>query len=48
MRLAGEVRRIGCLGLITVSVEEDLKQNAVVLATFLYHAAMRDEKIPRN
>lgn len=28
--------------------EEDLKQNAVVLATFLYHAAMRDEKIPRN
>lgn len=48
MRLAGEVRRIGCLGLIAVSVEEDPKQNAVVLATFLYHAAMRDEKMPRN
>ena len=27
--------------------EEDLAQAAVVLATFLYHAAMRDEKVPR-
>lgn len=27
--------------------EEDLQEAAVVLATFLYHAAMRDEKIPR-
>ncbi len=27
--------------------EEDLQEAAIVLATFLYHAAMRDEKIPR-
>ncbi len=26
---------------------EDLKQNAIVLATFAYHAAMRSDKIPR-
>jgi hypothetical protein len=26
---------------------DDLKQNAVILASFLYHAAMRDAKIPR-
>lgn len=28
--------------------EEDLKQAAVVLASFLYHAAMRDELLPRK
>jgi carboxypeptidase Q len=28
--------------------EEDLKQASVVMATFLYHAAMRDEKLPRK
>ena len=28
-------------------VPEDLIQNAVVMATFAYHAAMRDEKLPR-
>lgn len=28
-------------------VEENLMSNAVVLATFVYHAAMRDEKVPR-
>jgi len=27
--------------------EEDLQQAAIVMATFVYHAAMRDEKIPR-
>ena len=27
--------------------EEDLRQGAIILATFLYHAAMRDEKTPR-
>jgi hypothetical protein len=27
--------------------EEDLKQGAVILASFLYHAAMRDSRIPR-
>jgi hypothetical protein len=26
--------------------EADLQQNAIVLASFLYHAAMRKEKIP--
>jgi len=28
-------------------VPEGLMQSAVVLATFAYHAAMRDEKLPR-
>ncbi len=28
-------------------VEEDLMANSVILATFVYHAAMRDEKLPR-
>ena len=27
--------------------EEDLQEAAIVLATFVYHAAMRDQKIPR-
>jgi hypothetical protein len=26
--------------------EADLQQNAIVLASFLYHAAMRKERIP--
>jgi hypothetical protein len=29
-------------------VESDLKHNAVVMASILYHAAMRDEKLPRK
>lgn len=28
--------------------EEELQEGAIVLATFLYHAAMRDKKIPRD
>ena len=28
-------------------VPEDLMANSVILATFVYHAAMRDEKLPR-
>ena len=28
-------------------VPDDLKANTVILATFVYHAAMRDEKLPR-
>jgi carboxypeptidase Q len=28
--------------------EKDLKQSSVILASFLYHAAMRDERIPRK
>lgn len=28
--------------------EDDLQESAIVLATFLYHAAMRDEMIPRG
>jgi hypothetical protein len=27
--------------------EDDLKQSAVVMASFVYHAAMRDAPIPR-
>lgn len=29
-------------------IPEDLKQNAVILASFAYHAAMRDEGLPRK
>ena len=29
-------------------VPEDLQRNAVILASFLYHAAMRDEPLPRE
>ncbi|MCS6989668.1 MAG: M20/M25/M40 family metallo-hydrolase [Chloroherpetonaceae bacterium] len=29
-------------------VEEDMKRNAVIVASFVYHAAMRDEKLPRK
>ena len=28
-------------------VEENSKTNAVILATFIYHAAMSDNRIPR-
>ena len=28
--------------------EKDLKQASVILASFLYHAAMRDERMPRK
>ena len=28
--------------------EADLKESAIVLVTFAYHAAMRDEKIPHS
>jgi hypothetical protein len=27
---------------------EDLRINAVVMASFAYHAAMRDERVPRK
>jgi hypothetical protein len=30
------------------AVEDDLKQASVVLASFLYHTAMRDEMLPRG
>lgn len=30
------------------AVVDDLKQASVILASFLYHAAMRDEKLPRE
>jgi carboxypeptidase Q len=29
-------------------LEEDLKQSAVIAASLIYHAAMRDEKLPRK
>jgi hypothetical protein len=29
-------------------IEDDLKQSAVIMASFAYHAAMRDEKLPRK
>jgi carboxypeptidase Q len=29
-------------------LEDDLKQAAVIIATFVYHTAMRDEKLPRK
>jgi len=30
------------------SLEGDLKQSAVVAAVFIYHAAMRHERLPRK
>ena len=29
-------------------LEDDLKQSAVIAASFIYNAAMRDEKLPRK
>ncbi len=29
-------------------IEEDLQQSAVIMASLVYHAAMRDEKVPRK
>jgi carboxypeptidase Q len=29
-------------------LEDDLKQSAAVAASFIYHLAMRDEKLPRK
>jgi hypothetical protein len=29
-------------------LEDDLRQSAVVAAVFIYHAAMRDERLPRK
>jgi len=29
-------------------LEDDLKQSAAIAATFVYQAAMRDEKLPRK
>ena len=29
-------------------LEDDLKQSAAIAATFIYQAAMRDEKLPRK
>ena len=29
-------------------VPDDMRRNAVILASFLYHAAMRDEPLPRE
>jgi len=28
--------------------EDDMKQASVIMAAFVYHAAMRDEKLPRK
>jgi hypothetical protein len=28
--------------------EEDVKQASIIMASFVYHAAMRDEKLPRK
>ncbi|MFC1557550.1 M20/M25/M40 family metallo-hydrolase, partial [candidate division KSB1 bacterium] len=38
----------GSMDLYDHVLPEDLKINAVVMAGFVYHAAMRDEKIPRK
>ena len=29
-------------------LEDDLKQAAVIMATFVYNTAMRDERLPRK
>jgi carboxypeptidase Q len=28
--------------------EDDLKQAAIIMASFIYHAATRDERLPRK
>ena len=28
--------------------EDDMKQASIIMASFVYHAAMRDEKLPRK
>ena len=28
--------------------EDDIKQASIIMASFVYHAAMRDEKLPRK
>jgi hypothetical protein len=30
------------------AVEDDLKQASVIMASFVYHTAMRDQKLPRK
>ena len=44
--IAGEERFLRVQGSPEL-VPEDLMANSVILATFVYHAAMRDEKLPR-
>ena len=33
---------------VSVLAADDLKQASVILASFLYHAAMRDKRMPRK
>ena len=30
------------------AIEDDLKQAATIIASFVYHTAQRDEKLPRK
>ena len=50
-QLAGEDRfeaSTAEIGIYEAVVEDDLKQAAAVIASFVYHTAMRDERLPRE
>jgi len=47
-RSKGDARYHNQLDLFDPSYEADLKQASVIMASFLYHAATRDERMPRK
>lgn len=47
-RSNGDARYHNQLDLFDPSYEADLKQASVIMASFLYHSAMRDERMPRK
>ena len=47
-RSNGDARYHNQLDLFDPAYEEDLKQASVIMASFLYHAAMRDARMPRK
>lgn len=47
-RSKGDARYHNQLDLFDPSYEADLKQASVIMASFLYHAAMRDDRMPRK
>ena len=47
-RSSGNGRGHNQIDLFDEIYEKDLKQASVILASFLYHAAMRDERMPRK
>ena len=44
----GTVTHHANMDVVDYVIEDDIKHNAVIVASFLYHIAMRDEKLPRK